>query len=158
MGVHSHTVVADVDPTAVWDRWTNVEEWPVDDPGLGKARLNGPLAKGALGWVRRAGERRKHTFRIVEIDRMKLRFVVESKVLLATVRYVRTMERPHPAAESSGSDVLPDPDAWALTHRIIIKGPLARLWDRLVGRRLADELPTVVDNVVAAATQNPAGT
>ena len=156
MGVHSHTVVAEVEPSVVWERWTNVEAWPADDPGVAKARLNGPLALGALGWVRLSGGRRKHTFRIVEVDRMKMRFVVESRVALATVRHVRTLERLDPVA-ASGADDAPDPNTWALTHRLIIKGPLAGLWDRLIGRRFADELPTVMERVAAAAALGQAG-
>ncbi|MFP5416177.1 MAG: hypothetical protein ACLGHZ_04760 [Actinomycetes bacterium] len=142
MGVHSHTVVADIDPSAVWERWTNVEGWPIDHPGLDKAQLNGPLAKGALGWVRRPPSRRKRTFRIVEVDRRALRFVVEFKLVLATLRYERSLERPD--AEAT--------DNWALTHRVVITGAMAPVWDQVLGRRFMGELPTVMANIVAAAS------
>lgn len=141
MGVHSHSVTAELDPSVVWARWTDVEGWPTDDPGVTRARLNGPLARGAVGMVERAGGP-KLSFRIVEVDRQRLRFVNESRPLLVTIRSERTLTRPEDAA---------DPNAWVLTHRVTITGPLAKVWDRLVGRPIAEQLPTVLDNIAAAA-------
>lgn len=151
MGVHSHTVEAEVDPSIVWERWTNVDLWPADDPSLEKAQLNGPRAKGALGWVKPKGGR-QITFRIAEIDRKKLRFRTESKLLLATMCLEHAMDRPMDDEPDALQPRLPaDPNAWVITHRVVIRGPFAALWDRLVGRAIADGLPTVVGNIVAAS-------
>lgn len=139
MGVHEHTVRASVDPKVVWERWTNTDLWPSDDPAVAKAKLNGPVAKGALGMVRWNG--RKATFRIVEVDRQKMRFGIEAKALLATLRVDHLLDQ----VEGEG-------ELREFTHRLTITGPLARLWDRLVGRRIADGMPTVMGNIVGVAS------
>lgn len=146
MGVHSHSVTAAVDPRVVWDRWTDVEHWPVDDPDCEKAQLNGPLAKGALGWTKPRGGRRV-SFRIAEVDRRALRFALESKLPLGVLLFDHTLERPE-VTDPAGED---DPDVWVLTHTVTITGPLAKVWDRLIGRRIAQGLPVVMGNIVRAA-------
>ena len=93
----------------------------------------------------------RSTYRIVEVDRSALRFVTETKLPLATVTYERELARPEVVSDAEGSaDV--DPDARVLTHRITIKGPLAKVWDRIIGRPMAAELPKVLDNIIAAAS------
>lgn len=154
MGVHEHTLTAEVDPSVVWERWTNPELWATDDPGVTKAKLNGPLAKGALGWVQPTKGPRT-AFRIVEVNRQKLRFATERKLLLATLRLEHEMTRPPADADASGdeaeSDAVVDPNAWQITHRITISGPLTPLWERLVGRGMRADLPFVIANVAAVA-------
>lgn len=142
MRTRSHSVTAEVDPSVVWEHWTNVEHWVADTPGVRVAKLNGPLAKGAIGWFQ--PERGpKASFRIVEVDRAKRRFVWESNLFGAKLQYVRSMERP--------SDKGADPNAWTLTHRIEIRGMLARMWDRLYGRHMAEQWPAVMARIVEAA-------
>ena len=57
MGVHSHSVTAAVDPAVVWERWTEVENWPVDDPDIVKVsiRSRGSHSIVPLGATDRAG-------------------------------------------------------------------------------------------------------
>lgn len=155
MGVHAHSVTAAVDPKIVWERWTDTDNWPLDDPACEKAQLNGPLAKGALGWTKPRGSRRKVSFRIVEVDRQKMRFTVESRLPLGTLTFEHLLDRPEVEPMPDGlvgeDPAELDPDLRVLTHRVTIKGPLAKLWDRIVGRPIADGLPTVLDNIVAAS-------
>ena len=155
MGVHAHSVTAAVDPTIVWQRWTDTDTWPLDDPACEKDQLNGPLAKGALGWTKPRRSRRKVSFRLVEVDRQKMRFALEARLPLGTLTFDHCLDRPQPEPTPDGQvgeDLAElDPDLRVLTHRVIIKGPLAKLWDRLVGRPIAAGLPTVLNNVVDAA-------
>lgn len=155
MAERSYSVTARVDPTIVWERWTNVELWPADDPDLEKAVLNGPLAKGALGWVKRRN-RRKATFRITEVDRSNMVFTIEGRRPWATLTLEHTLTRPEPAAGGGPDDAGVggvDPDARVLTHRLTITGLMARLWDRVLGRAIGDGLPTVAQNIVRAASR-----
>ena len=151
MGVHAQSVTATVDPSIVWERWTEPEYWPQDDPSILRAKRNGPLAKGAVGVLRwKKGGR--STYRIVEVDRSALRFVTEIKLPLATATCARELTRPEVEGSDAEGAVDVDPDARVLTHRITIKGPLAKVWDRFIGRPMAAELPKVLDNIIAAAS------
>ncbi len=142
MGVHEHTVTATVDPKIVWERWTNTDLWPVDDPDCEKAMLNGPLAKGALGWVKpKKGFR--SSFRIVEVNRQKMRFGIESKLPLGTMRFEHFLDKVEGEEDTAERE---------MTHRVTITGPLAKVWDRLVGRPIAEGLPTVMGNIVRVAS------
>lgn len=154
MAVHAHSMTAAVDPKIVWERWTDVEHWPADNPSYEKARLNGPLAKGALGWVK-SKKRRKWSFRIVEVDRQAMRFVIDTRRPLATVTVRHELGRPEVAVQPdvTGSPVEVDEDARVLTHTVTVTGPLAALWDRATGRGLAAAQPAVLANIVAAATE-----
>lgn len=149
MGVHAHSVTAAVDPAVVWERWTDPEHWASDNPWIVRARLNGPVAKGATGLVR-LSSRGRWPFKITEADRAKMRFTTESKLPLAVMELEYTLERPELDADADPSlDV--DPDARLLTHRVVLRGPLAKLWDRLLGKRIAELLPIVVGNIASAA-------
>lgn len=156
MGVRAHSVTAAVDPKIVWERWTDPDLWVTDDPLLAKAKLNGPLAKGAVGMVRTTRGARS-AFKIVEVDRQQMRFVTESKLALATVTIERELTRPEVDADPVGGADAPaepvevDPNLRVLTHRIIIKGPLAKLWDRLIGKRMSTGLPEQLANITAVA-------
>ncbi|MBB1496125.1 hypothetical protein J4N02_01895 [Propioniciclava sp. MC1595] len=151
MGVHAQSATATVDPSIVWERWTEPEYWPQDDPSILRAKRNGPLAKGAVGVLRwKKGGR--STYRIVEVDRSALRFVTETKLPLATATYARELTRPEVEGSDAEGAVDVDPDARVLTHRLTIKGPLAKVWDRFVGRPMAAELPGVLDSIIAAAS------
>ncbi|MDO5535127.1 MAG: hypothetical protein Q4F65_10805 [Propionibacteriaceae bacterium] len=150
MGVHSHSITAAVDPSVVWARWTDVENWPLDDPDISKAQLNGPVAKGAIGFIVPRGGFRT-PFKLVEVDRQNLRFSLETKLPLAVSLFEHTLTRPVDDPDLHESDAELDPDAWVLTHTLTISGPLSRLWDRIVGRSFTRGLPTVLNNIVTAA-------
>ena len=150
MGVHSRSITAAVDPKVVWQRWANVENWPADDPDLAKARLNGPLVKGAIGWLQPKGGL-KTQFKLVEVDRQKNRFSLETKLPLAVLTFEHSLHRPEHRADEHEALAELDPGAWVLTHSLTITGPLARLWDRIVGRSFTKGLPTVLANIVRAA-------
>ena len=142
MIVHEHTLTARVDPSVVWDRWTQVEHWPVDDPFIVRAKLNGPIAKGAIGWVK-AAKGPRTVFRFAEVDRMARRFVVQSALFLATITEEHEMTR---------VEETEDPHDWQITQRLIFTGLLARAWNRYIGKDMAAQLPATLDRVVGAAS------
>ncbi|WP_232547220.1 hypothetical protein [Propioniciclava soli] len=149
MIVHEHSAEAAVDPAVVWDRWTQVEHWPVDDPQVERATLNGPIAVGAVGQVKLAGGPRA-TFRFAQVDRMGGRFAIECKLLLCTLRLEHELDRPDPDAPDVEGQDAPS-QLCRITHRVVLTGPLARLWNRVIGAAMGRGLPTVVANVVAVA-------
>lgn len=141
MIVHEHTLTARVDPNVVWDRWTQVEHWPVDDPFIVRAKLNGPIAKGAIGWIK-AAKGPRTSFRFDETDRMAGRFVVRAALFLGTITKEHEMTR----VDDS------DPHQWRMTVRVTIAGLLARPWRRYLGKDLAQALPVALQRVVGAAS------
>ena len=135
------SLTAHVDPAAVWARWTDFDLWPVDDPALAKARLNGPLAQGSIGWVR-LRPIGKVQVRIVRVDPQTHVLDVQSPLPQAIVHYDRALTPAHDGA-------------WTLTHTVRVTGPLARVWDVLVGRPLADRQPAVLARIAEAAASGP---
>lgn len=91
--VHEYALTAAVDPQVVWDRWTRIDAWPVDSPNVVRAQLNGPVAVGAVGWVKpRRGP--KVSFRIVDANRMAGHFELLTRLLLGTMDVEREMSVP----------------------------------------------------------------
>ncbi len=179
MSERSHSVTAAVDHRLVWERWTNTDHWPTDHPFVARAQINGPLAKGAGGIVFPPRGRRQG-FRIMEADQQRHRFAVRFALLLAYLTLEYSLERPQPSASASDpapdeddelrADGSPDedasdedgpatepdadtlsPDAWVITHKVVIKGPAARLWDRLRGRAIAASFPDAIATIVRTA-------
>ncbi|MFV0407419.1 MAG: hypothetical protein ACK5LN_11485 [Propioniciclava sp.] len=133
-------MTAVVDPQVVWERWTNIEKWPADTPTIVRAQLNGPVAQGAVGWMKpRRGPRA--SFRIVEVNRMAGHFEIEAKLLLGRITIERFLNR-----SESGPD-----GAWMLTHRVVFSGPMARIWNRVIGRNLTRIVPEVLARIAAIA-------
>lgn len=135
------SLTARVDPAVVWERWTDLGLWPVDDPALAKARLNGPLAQGSIGWVRLRPVG-KVQVRIAHIDPQGHAFDLETPLPQAVLHYGHRLT---PAGD----------DGWTLTHTVGFTGPLARLWDALVGRPLAERQPAVLAAIADAASAAP---
>lgn len=135
------SLTAHVDPAVVWERWTDLGLWSTDDPAVAKARLNGPLAQGAIGWVRLRPVG-KAQVRIAHIDAQARVLDLETPLPQAVLHYGHTLE---PA----------DDGAWTLTHTVRFTGPLARVWDALVGRSLGERQPAVLAAIAAAAAPTP---
>lgn len=137
--MREYTRIADLDPLVVWERWTDPDVWPDDDPTLASARLHGPLAVGCLGWIRpKKGVRQP--MRITLVDLQGKRFAFESTFVGAVMLFEHELDAT-------------DDGQWALTHRITFTGPLARVWDRYVGRAIGDNFPVVIGNLITAATR-----
>lgn len=135
--MREYTQVADVDPKVVWERWTNPDLWPEDDPTLANARFHGPLAVGSLGWIRpKKGVRQP--MKLTVVDMQGRRFAFESAFVGAVMLFEHELD-----AEPDGRS--------SLTHRITFRGPLAKVWNRYVGRAIGDNFPTVVGNIIERA-------
>ena len=85
MIAHVFALTAPVEPSTVWRHWVDVDHWPNHFPGLKSARLNGPVAVGAVGLIK-PDKGAKWSFRIAEVDRGKKRFAIERKLLFTTLR------------------------------------------------------------------------
>ncbi len=117
----------DVSTQAIWDRaYADADAWPQWNPEIASARLDEPLALGAVARIRfRTGARIK--FRVIEFDAGRL-FTDEARLPLARMGHRHLLE--------------PLPDGGTrLTNTIYLHGLLAGLWARVLGRRAAAALP-----------------
>ena len=149
MIAYEHSLTAAVDHARVWDRWTLVENWPVDNPDIVRAKLNGPIAQGAGGWVKMRRVPRS-SFQLTQVDRMGGRFELAVRILLCTLTITHELRR----AEVDGNDGKQDSNGgkpWVLTNRITFAGPLAPFWGRLVGPSLSASMERALGKVAGAA-------
>ena len=84
----------------------------------------------------------KAQVRIAHIDPQARVLDLETPLPQAVLHYGHTLE---PAGDG----------AWTITHTVRFTGPLARVWDALVGRRLAERQPVVLANIADAAASGP---
>ena len=155
MIVHTYALTAPVSPSAVWRHWVDVDQWTDHFPGLASARLNGPVAIGAVGLIK-PDRGPRWSFRISAVDRVKKRFAIERKVLFGVVRLEFALERPEEAEEAEDAAAfdppLPaSPDAWSMVYTVTITGPLAVVYDRFAGRPIAKQSPDLSTSVAAAS-------
>lgn len=142
MIAYEHSLTAAVDHARVWDRWTLVENWPVDNPDIVRAKLNGPIAQGAGGWVKMRRVPRS-SFQLTQVDRMGGRFHLTVRILLGTITIAHELNR----ADEDADGVRP----WVLTNRLTFAGPLAPFWGRLVGPSLSASMERALAKVAGAA-------
>lgn len=152
MIVHVFALTAPVEPTAVWRHWVDVDQWPDHFPGLKTAKLNGPVAVGAVGLVKPLRGRR-WSFRIAEVDRSKKRFAIERKLLFTTLRFSFALDRPEEIEDGDTLEPqLPsDPDTWTATYTVTLKGTLAAIYDRTAARPIARQLERLAASVAESS-------
>lgn len=133
----NHSQLTTATPAQLWERWTDIRSWQLDDPGVDWAQIDGPPAVGIKGVVKNHGSpAQKIEFTRVEHERA-MDFVI--RLPLATLTITHDME---PVAEGTRT-----------THGVVIDGPLHRLYALAIGGTLARGLPAVVRNVTAGALQ-----
>ena len=127
---------ADADPRAVWEQaYEDAAAWPLWNPELAEAVLDGPLRHGARARVRfRTGLRLR--FEVVEHDDGRL-FTDEARLPLARMGHRHLVE--------------PTSGGVRLTNTIYVEGPLSWLWRRALGPRAARALPEGQRKVVELA-------
>jgi hypothetical protein len=125
-----------VSPADVWEKaYADAGTWPRWNEELKSAKLDGPLRLGATAKiVFETGLRLR--FRVVEFERGRL-FTDEARLPGARMGHRHLVE---PA--NGGS---------RLTNTIYVEGPLAPLWQRVMGPRAAKALPAAQQAVVELA-------
>jgi Polyketide cyclase / dehydrase and lipid transport len=126
---------ADLEPARVWrDAYAEVDAWPKWNAEIRRARLDRPLALGAVARiVFRTGLRLR--FEVVEYDEGRL-FTDESRLPGARMGHRHLVE---PAAGGG----------CRLTNTIYIEGPLAFFWRRVLGPAAARSLPAAQNAIVS---------
>jgi hypothetical protein len=123
-------------PVAVWEKaYVDVDAWPLWNPELKRATLDGPLTQGAEAKIAfRTGLRLR--FLVVEFEDGRL-FTDEARLPGARMGHRHLVE---PTATGS-----------RLTNTIYIDGPLAGLWRRVLGPAAVRSLPDAQQAITALA-------
>jgi hypothetical protein len=122
-------------PEAVWALWADVENWNLWDVDVEYSRLSGPFEAGTAGVLKSHGGP-KSKFKIVEATERRS-FTNRSRLPLCTLEFVH--------------EVRPLPTGVSITHRVVIRGFLAPLFARLVGRGQQKNLPRAVETLAMLA-------
>lgn len=131
-----HTLDTSAEPHEVWHRLSDVGTWPEWDSGVVWARLKGPFAAGTRGRVKLKGDGTR-AFRLVKVE-AEATFTATVRLLFAEIRHIHVQ-----AASPMGTRV---------THRIEIRGLLARFYGFTRGRRLRDALAPGLRNLARLAS------
>ena len=141
MWVARATAETTATPDAVWELWTDVERWKEWDRHVLWSRLDGPFAPGSKGEIKPAAGP-KASFVLTEVVPER-RFTDCLRLPFATLEYQH--------------ELTPVAEGWRITHRVQINGPLAFLFNRIIGRTIAAELPTAVRNLARLADRDIVG-
>jgi hypothetical protein len=135
---HVHELRLDVDRERLFRTLADVESWPAWDPGIEGIDCGGVPSAGT-------------------------RFRLRPKGGPAVTMTIETLEAPSLFADlahlplarmRSRHELLPTEDGGTvLRHVIETVGPLAWLWDRLLVRKIADDLPHQAERMAAFARQ-----
>ncbi len=138
-----HTVVATgASREQVWAVWADLENWPAWDAGLEWCRPDrpGPPGVGATYTLKpRGGPEVQATFTRVEAGRG---FTDVTRLPMCRLTFDHAVD-----------DV---PGGVRVTHRATFTGPAAFLFRRVIGSRIARELPGTLGRLVASATATKA--
>ena len=141
MPTFRHEMHVDAAPSAVFSRYRDVSNWPAWDPETLAADLPG-LEVGATGWLKpRQGPRAKVA--IVEVTEGRS-FTVEGRLPLCRMHF--------------GHELRETATGTLVTHSVGFSGPLAFVFQRLVGRELDRTLPLTLAGLKAASESTPAET
>jgi len=134
-----HAETTSATPRQLWRRYREPTTWHEWDDQIEAVEFEGDFRLGAVGTLKPVGGPRT-TFRLTEVTEA-VSFTDVSRLPLARMRFDHCIE-----AEA---------DHTRFVHRISITGPLSPLFARVVGRRMAAELPAAMRALAALAERTP---
>jgi hypothetical protein len=123
-------------PRAVWNLWSSPSTWSEWDEGVEHCTLEGPFAVGSRGTLKATGGPAAR-FRLTEVE-PELGFADVTKLPLTTLEFRHTVE-PLPAG------------GVCIRHHVRMRGLLAPLWSRILGKSLETGLPETVRSLARRA-------
>lgn len=132
---HGH-ITSSAPPATFFDRWADMATWPEWNRDTEWVRLDGPFVQGATGTLKPQGG-------------PKVRFIVESlvpdKEFIDVSRLVgaRLIFAHHTTAIAGGGT--------AVDVRVSMTGPLAWLWNRILGKGLTASVQPDLERLARAA-------
>ena len=138
-----HSVDTTARQDTLWSLLADADGWPLWNPGLSSAQLDGPLQNGTTGRATQSSGHKGH-FTVTEFQEGAY-FVNEAKVPGAVLRFQHRIE----TVDEARSRV---------TLGATIDGPMAPVWRLVIGRQIAGYLPTAVRQWAARAEVTGAAT
>ena len=138
MWTKSHSIVTkDATKEQLWKLFANVNEWHTWDEGIEYAKLEGKFEKGNHFMLRPKGG-----------PNVKVEFLetVENKMFLDVTKFpLAKMYDEHLFEETS--------QGLKITNTITVKGILSFLWVKIVAQKIADALPTDMQQQIKSASK-----
>ena len=132
-----HTEATKASPERLWKRYADRASWSEWDHGIESITLDGPFAVGTTGTAKpKRGPATK--FEVLEVTEGRS-FTEVSFLPLARMRFSHKID--------------PTPTGADITHRVTISGPLAPLFSRVIGKKVAAELPAAMRRLGSVAVQ-----
>jgi len=118
------TKSAQATPQALWERWTDVANWPQQDESLQSAGINGPFAVGSIITLKPKGSPTVKV-QLIEVTPLKS-FSSTGSLPLAKLQFDHK-------ARAEGGKI-------EFTQSVTMTGPLSGLFSRLMGGKMAENL------------------
>ena len=128
---------AQTTPEMVWDIWTDVEHWNQWDSGVQWCKMDGAFQTGTTGKLK-PKEGPVSSLKLIEIVPFK-KFVDQANLPLTKLLFIHELTLIR--------------DKLKITHTIRMTGPLSFLFSRLIGAKLAKDLPRSVQNLARLAEE-----
>jgi hypothetical protein len=134
IGIATAHVAASASPSAIFDRWADVATWPQWNTDTEWVRLDGAFTQGGTGVLKPKGG-------------PKVKFVIEKLTESEFVDVSRLVG----ARLTFSHLVTPTPDGSVVDVAITMSGPLAWLWNRILGKGLAASVQPDLEALARAA-------
>ena len=137
MWTAEHTIVTDASRESVWKIWADVENWPKWDKGVEWCRIKGEFKAGTMYTLKPVGG---PEVKAVITDCQPLsRFTDITKLPLAKMEFIH--------------ELVEEKDGLHVTHRVNITGLLSFLFEQIIGKDTARDLPDTMGNIVRLAKE-----
>lgn len=131
-----HTIQTDTQLAPyIWQRWITPSLWPKDDPDTKEAKFDAPAKEGVGGYVvPKSGPKSRMVISRFEPHKA---FYLQTNLPLAVMSFEH--------------DMTMDNKGLSITHRLVFSGPLARLFEKLIGTKITAGFPEVMNSIVMHA-------
>jgi hypothetical protein len=138
MWTFEHTETTKATPQAIWKRWVDVSGWSTQNPTLSEAKLLGSFEVGSKVDLKpKKGP--KSSLIIIEANENRS-WAGRGKIPLGEMRVEHSLS-------SDGATT-------TFTHRIVITGPLTKLFVKLVGKGMANVEPSMMQTIARQALES----
>ncbi|MGY3804465.1 hypothetical protein ACWNT8_10410 [Pigmentibacter ruber] len=127
-----------IDKKAIWELWSDIENWKKWNPGIKDSKLNGEFTEGSTFSLKTI-DGREVTLQLIEVKK-DFKFVDCTQL---------------PGAKMYGiHEIIPEKNAVKLVTIIKIEGILTFLWRKIIGNKIVQKIPQQTENLVQLAKKN----